>query len=166
MNDDYLKKRGETWSVCVSVPKHEQTAVGKAEVVRALKTRDKAEANKRKHGVIAEILEDIQQSVREYDEQTKHSGYNDPAQPRWLDRMLAAELEAYSSNRTTLDEFQLHQQLLIDQHLKAKGITGASTYRHPDDPTPNDHPQAEALTQGSRQRLTQRRTRGHPACSY
>jgi len=46
MKDDYLKQRRKGWYVRVSVPKHAQEAVGRPEITRSLKTRDKAEANR------------------------------------------------------------------------------------------------------------------------
>lgn len=58
----YLKQRKLSWYVQVPVPRQYQAAAGKLVIVRSLGTRDKAEANKRKHGVIAEILAELEQA--------------------------------------------------------------------------------------------------------
>jgi integrase len=55
MSDSYLKQRGLTWYVNVKVPAAIQSIVGKQNIQRSLKTRDKALANRRKHETIADI---------------------------------------------------------------------------------------------------------------
>ena len=52
----YLKQRKLGWYVQVHVPPKLQAEVGKRVIVRSLGTRDKGEADRRKHGVIADIL--------------------------------------------------------------------------------------------------------------
>ncbi len=64
MNRIYLRKRGKGWAVAVSIPKRLQKKAAihfgsssgiKKEIVRGLGTRDLAEANRRKHEVLAQI---------------------------------------------------------------------------------------------------------------
>lgn len=55
MDTSYLKKRGHTWSVSVTIPRKLRAAAGKKEFVRALGTRDLKEANRLKHSWIAEF---------------------------------------------------------------------------------------------------------------
>ena len=50
---DYLKLRGRTWYVQVSIPNRVRKAAGgKSEYVKSLKTGDVNEANRRKHPYI------------------------------------------------------------------------------------------------------------------
>lgn len=53
----YLKQRGATWYVQLAVPRARQSAVGCKVLLRSLGTRDRAEANRRKHAVLAELQE-------------------------------------------------------------------------------------------------------------
>lgn len=52
----YLKRRKLGWYVQVAVPRRLQESIGQAVVVRSLGTRDRAEANRRKHAAVADIL--------------------------------------------------------------------------------------------------------------
>jgi hypothetical protein len=121
MNDQYLKQRRRGWYCRVPVPAFAQEAFGSKEVTRTLHTRDKAEANRRKHAVVGQIHADIDAAVK--------ASQQGPSSVGWLERHLITELELFKAGRTTLDEYQLHQQLLIDQHLKAAGV---SETPHPD----------------------------------
>ena len=59
----YLKQRKQTWFVRVAVPRKYQAEVGKAEVVRSLGTRDKAEAQRRMYAAVATILAGFEQAA-------------------------------------------------------------------------------------------------------
>ncbi|MDJ0708913.1 MAG: tyrosine-type recombinase/integrase [Woeseiaceae bacterium] len=60
-----LKKRHQTWYVCVGVnPKHRKL-IGRAETVRSLKTRDKRVAEAKKHGAIQAIKDYHARLIRE-----------------------------------------------------------------------------------------------------
>lgn len=61
---DYLKKRGHAWYVQVPIPARLQTAVGKRQFVKTLKTRDLNEANRRKHHFIAACKQRLAALVR------------------------------------------------------------------------------------------------------
>lgn len=64
MGSEYLKQRGRTWYVRVPVPKHLQRPQGPREVVRSLKTRSKAEAQRLRWPVIAEIMDSFDRQQR------------------------------------------------------------------------------------------------------
>ncbi|MGQ4584149.1 DUF6538 domain-containing protein [Lysobacter sp. F60174L2] len=51
----YLKQRGLGWYVQLAVPREHQAAVGQKVLLRSLQTRDRVEANRRKHAAIAEL---------------------------------------------------------------------------------------------------------------
>ena len=51
----YLKRRGHTWYVQLAVPAARQKAVGAKVLVKSLGTRDRDEANRRKHAVLADL---------------------------------------------------------------------------------------------------------------
>lgn len=53
MNTANLKRRHQSWYARLRVPPSLRDAVGKSELVQALHTRDLAEANRRKHAVLA-----------------------------------------------------------------------------------------------------------------
>jgi integrase len=59
-----LRRRGQTWYARLSVPRALQNQLGREEFVRSLKTRDLAEANRRKHAVLSELQAELQQAVR------------------------------------------------------------------------------------------------------
>lgn len=91
MDRKNLKLRHLTWFVRVTVPPSVRDVIGKSELVRSLKTRDLREANRRKHAVIAELLEEI--------ERAKPKTITDPA-----DRLIAeAERLRVGIERGTVD---------------------------------------------------------------
>ena len=51
----YLKRRGHTWYVQLAVPSARQRAVGAKVLVKSLGTRDRDEANRLKHAVLADL---------------------------------------------------------------------------------------------------------------
>jgi integrase len=54
-----LKQRNLSWYARLKVPRRLQAAVGRQELIRALGTRDLAEANRRKHAVLAAMQEEL-----------------------------------------------------------------------------------------------------------
>ncbi|MDX2464097.1 MAG: hypothetical protein QNK31_06270, partial [Porticoccus sp.] len=56
MDTTHLKKRGQSWYVQIAVPGKLQATIGKKTITQALNTRDPAEASKRKHQVVADIM--------------------------------------------------------------------------------------------------------------
>lgn len=64
MTTSNLRRRGQTWYARLSVPRALQKQLGREEFVRSLRTRDLAEANRRKHAVLSELQEELQQAVR------------------------------------------------------------------------------------------------------
>jgi integrase len=87
-SDDYLKLRGRTYYVRYQIPQHLWTAAGRREYVKTLKTRDRDEANRRKHALIAIF----QQRVKALERQKP----NDPREDL-IERALSlrADLERY-----------------------------------------------------------------------
>jgi integrase len=59
MDTHNLKLRHRTWFARVSVPRNLRPLLGKSEVLRSLKTRDLAEARRRRHRVVASINEEL-----------------------------------------------------------------------------------------------------------
>src|SRR5262249_20493907 len=59
-NTQYLQRRHHTWYVVVEVPKRLRGAVGKPRLIRSLHTHSLEEANRLKHGVIAEFKRRLQ----------------------------------------------------------------------------------------------------------
>jgi integrase len=57
--DQYLKKLGHTWYVSVRVPRTLKKLVGNTHIRRSLQTRDKSEANLRKHSVVGGIKTEL-----------------------------------------------------------------------------------------------------------
>jgi len=56
MNAGYLRQYREGWYVRIRVPNELRSIIGVGEIKRTLRTRDKQEAQKRKHAVLAEIM--------------------------------------------------------------------------------------------------------------
>lgn len=54
-----LKQRNLSWYARLKVPRRLQATVGKQELIRALGTRDLAEANRRKHAVLAAMQDEL-----------------------------------------------------------------------------------------------------------
>src|SRR5687768_8567645 len=52
----YLKQRKQGWYVRIKVPVSAQEAFGCKTITRSLQTRDKAEASRRKHAVVVELM--------------------------------------------------------------------------------------------------------------
>lgn len=59
-----LLRQGHTWYARYVVPTKYRKIVGRAQIVRTLKTRDLDEANKRKHGKLAEIVAEVEKKVQ------------------------------------------------------------------------------------------------------
>lgn len=55
MTTSHLKRKRQGWYARLVVPPHLRSIVGKRELLRTLNTRDLAEANKRKHAVLADL---------------------------------------------------------------------------------------------------------------
>src|ERR1700722_9970715 len=53
--NQYLQRRHQTWYVVVEVPKPQRAVVGKARLIRSLKTQSLQEAGQLKHAVVAEF---------------------------------------------------------------------------------------------------------------
>jgi len=59
----YLKKRKLGWYVQVAVPRELQPILGTSPILRSLRTRDEAEARKRRHEVVAAIFSEFRQAA-------------------------------------------------------------------------------------------------------
>jgi integrase len=59
MDTTNLKLRHRTWFARVVVPRSLRGSVGRSEILRSLKTRDLAEARRRRHRAVAEIHEEL-----------------------------------------------------------------------------------------------------------
>jgi Domain of unknown function (DUF6538)/Phage integrase, N-terminal SAM-like domain len=96
-SDDYLKLRGRTYYVRYQIPQHLWAAAGRREYVKTLKTRDRDEANRRKHALVAIF----QQRVKALERQK-------PDDPRadLIERALSlrADLERYKGRVIVDDE--------------------------------------------------------------
>ncbi len=57
MDTKYLRQRRGRWLVQVAVPRDLRATIGKAVIERYLRTSSLAEAKRRRHAVVAEILE-------------------------------------------------------------------------------------------------------------
>lgn len=60
----YLKKRGDIWYVQMRVPTDLVQHIGATTKIRSLKTRDEAEALRRRHAVVAEFQAEFDQAAR------------------------------------------------------------------------------------------------------
>ena len=58
--DQYLKKIGHTWYVSVRVPRTLEKIAGNTHIRRSLQTRDRAEANRRKHALVGQIKAELE----------------------------------------------------------------------------------------------------------
>jgi len=67
MDKQRLKRRHNVYWVRVWVPKPVREILGKSELWKNLYTTDLAEANGKKHRVVAELMEVIEQAKRDLD---------------------------------------------------------------------------------------------------
>ena len=67
MDKQHLKKSHNVYWVRVWVPKPVRGILGKSELWKNLYTTDLAEANTKKHRVVAELMEVIEQAKRDLD---------------------------------------------------------------------------------------------------
>ena len=67
MDTKHLKRRHNVYWVRVWVPKPVREILGKSELWKNLSTTDLAEANRKKHRVVAELMEVIEQAKRDLD---------------------------------------------------------------------------------------------------
>ena len=67
MDKQHLKRRHNVYWVRVWVPKPVRETLGKSELWQNLYTTDLAEANRKKHRVVAELMEVIEQAKRDLD---------------------------------------------------------------------------------------------------
>ena len=67
MDKQHLKRRHNVYWVRVWVPKPIRGILGKSELWKNLYTTDLAEANSKKHRVVAELMEVIEQAKRDLD---------------------------------------------------------------------------------------------------
>ena len=67
MDTKHLKRRHNVYWVRVWVPESVRGKLGKSELWQNLYTTDLAEANRKKHGVVAELMEEIDQAKRDLD---------------------------------------------------------------------------------------------------
>lgn len=65
MNTANLKRRHQSWYARLRVPPALQPVLGKSELVRSLHTRDLAEANRRKHAVLADMHASLERARME-----------------------------------------------------------------------------------------------------
>ena len=65
MDRKHLKRRYNVYWVRVWVPKPVREILGKSELWKNLSTTDLAEANRKKHRVVAELMEVIEQAKRD-----------------------------------------------------------------------------------------------------
>jgi hypothetical protein len=95
-SDDYLKLRGRTYYVRVQIPQHLWFAAGgRREFVKTLKTRDRDEANRRKHTHVAVF----QQRIKALERQKPNDPRTDLIERALL---LRADLERHKGR--VLDE--------------------------------------------------------------
>lgn len=62
MDTTHLKRRRQGWYVRLKVPAALRAVMGRPELVRSLQTRDLAEANRKKHAVLAQIQRELTQA--------------------------------------------------------------------------------------------------------
>ncbi len=65
MNKQHLKRRYDVYWARVSVPDSVRGIIGKSELSKNLCTTDLAKANRKKHRVVAELMEVIEQAKRD-----------------------------------------------------------------------------------------------------
>ena len=67
MDKKHLKRRHNVYWVRVWIPEPVREILGKSELWKNLYTTDLAEANRKKHGVVAELMAEIDQAKRDLD---------------------------------------------------------------------------------------------------
>jgi integrase len=125
----YLKKRKLGWYVQVAVPRELQPILGTSPILRSLRTRDEAEARKRRHGTIATIFSEFRQAAAV----TPAPSASTP------EGMLQAALR----NREAIDSGQLHprdaelaHEASVDDYLERQArIHGVDAEGHPKMPS-------------------------------
>jgi hypothetical protein len=112
MDTRNLKLRHRTWYARLRVPPSLRSAMGKSELVRSLNTRDLAEANRRKHAVLAEMQAQISKAE-------VNARLPKDAAERVLN--AAQELaEAVKGGETTLEEAEVALDATLEDHLEAQ----------------------------------------------
>jgi integrase len=118
LEGSFLTRKGQTWYVRVMVPKAHRHQLGRTKYVESLRTRDKAEANRLKHGVIAALKR------RMADELAGHS-----ASPQSARALLdLAELERQRIERGEVEQDRAEQAFdvavdeFLDEERKRLGV--------------------------------------------
>ena len=65
LDSSYLMQKGHTWYARLMVPKQYRERLGRTKYQVSLGTRDKAEANRRKHAVIADLQRRLEAEIQE-----------------------------------------------------------------------------------------------------
>jgi integrase len=115
METSNLKRRHQTWFARVAVPRSLRAVVGRAEILRSLKTRDLREANRRKHRVLAEIHASLSRHVADSTLPKESADY-----------VLAAARslrESVASGETTEADAEAALDADLEKHLAAVAKT-------------------------------------------
>lgn len=113
MDATHLKRRHQTWYVRLAVPPTLQKRLGRAEIVRSLRTRDLREANRRKHRVLSELKEFLARAEA-----------NAALPPEAAESFLAAARElraAVDRGETTEQDAEVALDAALEEHLEAAG---------------------------------------------
>ncbi|MEM1173865.1 MAG: tyrosine-type recombinase/integrase [Pseudomonadota bacterium] len=113
MPTSYLKQRGRSYYARVTLTPEQAKALGKTEIVRALGTRDRAEAKKRLPAKIVEIQDEVQAEL-DADRLLPHS-------IDWLEAKMNLLIDSYRRKEIDAEEFSEQEEILLDTHFVAKG---------------------------------------------
>ncbi|HWI23357.1 MAG TPA: DUF6538 domain-containing protein, partial [Lysobacter sp.] len=112
MESSFLTRKGQTWYVRLMVPTAHRKQLGRTKYIESLRTRDKAEANRLKHGVLAALRH------RMADDLAGHSV--SPQSARAL--LQLAESERQRIERGDVDQVQAEAafDVAVDDFLEAE----------------------------------------------
>jgi len=123
--DQYLQRVGGTYYARVRVPRTLEKYVGQTHIRRSLQTGEKAEANRRKHAVVASIKGELE-ALRKTPGKAQERGISFTEAKQWRDELRAAEQSDQESND---EESYLKGTILdhlIDRSAEIERLYGAA----------------------------------------
>jgi len=143
MDQKHLKRRHNVYWVRIWVPKPLRKILGKSEFWKNLYTKDLAEANRKKHGVIAELMEKIDQAKRDLD--GTHDKISREERLKQYAIKFKKESDAAKNNNDDEDNedfFLENISSIINKLYGDKDGESILNYEHPESDALNKNPSA------------------------
>ena len=112
LDSSYLMQKGHTWYARLMVPKQYREQLGRTKYQVSLGTRDKAEANRRKHAVIADLQRRLEAEIQELS--------RGPQTARGMLARAEAERRLADSGESSQEDADISFDVAVDAFLEGE----------------------------------------------